>query len=70
MNIFSYYQDEYIEQLLSLSLNNRSEKQEDTLSFFSDWHKDVYGYRPRGLDNECQYLLDKERNKESAECER
>lgn len=69
-NIFSYYQDEDIEQLLSLPLNNRSEKQEDALSFFSDWHKDVYGYRPRGLDNECQHLLDKERNNENAACER
>ena len=69
-NIFSYYQDEDIEQLLSLPLNNRSEKQEDILSFFSDWHKDVYGYRPRGLDNKCQHQLDQKRSSENMDYER
>lgn len=69
-NIFSYYQDEDIEQLLSLPLNNRSEKQEDILSFFSDWYKDLYGYRPKGLDNECQHQLDQKRSSENMDYER
>lgn len=59
--LFSFYQDEGIEFLLQTSYILLSEKDKDTLSLFSDWHKDVYGYRPRGLDNECQYRLVQER---------
>lgn len=58
--IFSFYQDEDIEYLMQRPYDLLSEKEIDTLSFFSDWHKDVYGYRPRGLANECQYRLAQE----------
>lgn len=59
--LFSFYQDEDIEYLMQRPYDLLSEKEIDTLSFFSDWHKDVYGHRPRGLDNECQYRLAQER---------
>ena len=59
--IFSFYQDEDIEYLMQRPYDFLSEKEIDTLSFFSDWHKDVYGYRPRELVNECQYRLAQER---------
>lgn len=61
-SLFSYYQAENIEQLLSLPSEDRSESQENTLSSFSDRYKDVYGHRPNGLDNECQHFLDQEKN--------
>lgn len=59
--LFSFYQDEDIEYLMQRPYDLLSEKEIDTLSFFSDWHKDTYGYRPRGLANECQYRLTQER---------
>lgn len=59
--LFSFYQDEDIEYLMQSPYDLLSEKDKDTLSFFSDWHKDVYGYRPRELANECQYRLAQER---------
>lgn len=54
--LFSFYQDEDIEYLMQRPYDLLSEKEIDTLFFFSDWHKDVYGYRPRGLANECHRL--------------
>lgn len=60
--LFSFYQDEDIEYLMQKPYDLLSEKEIDTLSFFSDWHKDVYGHRPRGLANECQYRLAQERS--------
>lgn len=60
--LFSFYQDEDIEYLMQRPYDLLSEKEIDTLSFFSDWHKDVYGYRPRELANECQYRLAQERS--------
>ena len=69
-NLFSYYQETDFEYILQMPYESLDDRQKDELSFFSDWHKDVYGYRPRGLDNECQHLLDKERSNKDIELEK
>lgn len=60
--LFSYYQAENLEHLLQMPYKSLDDMQIDTVSFFSDWHKDVYGYRPRGLKNECQRHINQEQN--------
>lgn len=37
------------------------------LSFFSDWHKDVFGVRPYGSKNVCRELLNIEHESEETE---
>lgn len=69
-SLFSYYKANNIDQLLSMPSDDRNDRQENTLSFFSDWYKDLYGRRPRGLNNKCQYQLDQERSNENMDYER
>ena len=40
--------DKHCKEAWGKPYNELSEEERDALSFFSDWHKDVYGYRPHG----------------------
>lgn len=37
------------EKLLNPGPDMTGDEWEDTFSFYSDWHKDIYGYRPRDI---------------------
>ena len=57
-DLITYYQEKDTAELLETPHELLTEEDHDTLSFFSDWHKDVFGYRPRGLNNGVETYLE------------
>jgi len=43
--------DERCQKAWDKPYNELSEEEREALSTFSDWHKDIYGYRPRNNEN-------------------
>jgi len=39
------------------SFDDMTEDEKDIMGTFSDWHKDIYGHRPRSYNNECKNAL-------------
>ena len=60
-DILSFYQAKIL-PTMSLSKESLTPEQQEDLDLFSDWHKDLYGHRPRGLDNEVQRKIDAEKD--------
>lgn len=52
MRLQEFYEKECV-TALDKPYEERTEEERETLQRFSDWHKDVHGFRPRGEDNEC-----------------
>lgn len=57
--------DEHCKEAWNKPYNELSEEEHQNLSFFSDWHKDVYGYRPRNSEN--NRCINKEQKEEGYE---
>lgn len=64
-SIKDYFVENNIAELYKKTYSEWNEKDKEVFSYYSDWHKDIFNYRPRGFERDACYIIIKQEQNNS-----